>query len=205
MGGVQACGRWIWCKSRSLFHLLHHVEEADTLNYSHKADDWLVLGVSAEFHGHHESCQYSWIREVSGIAAIRFYTCVTMHTCVVYVHACTHITYTHDTHAHEHTHTNTHAHTLTHTHTQYTCTIHTRTYNTYPHTQYTRTHAHTHTYTQYLHNWVHKIRFVGSWPPFITGLHYDDPSPSCRRQISIKIVAWQLPTNTRDRLWQNLA
>ena len=40
--------------------------------------------------------------------------------------------------------------------------------------------------------------FVGSWPPFITGLLYDDPPPSRSQQIAYKtLVARQLPTNTR--------
>ena len=37
--------------------------------------------------------------------------------------------------------------------------------------------------------------FVGSWPPFITGLLYDDPPPSPSQQIVYKtLVAKQLPT-----------
>ena len=36
-------------------------------------------------------------------------------------------------------------------------------------------------------NLCHVNLIAGSWPPFITGLLYDDPTPSSSRQIAYKI------------------
>ena len=43
------------------------------------------------------------------------------------------------------------------------------------------------------------MHFVGSWPLFIIGLLYDDPTPSHSRQIAYKnFDARQLPTVTNS-------
>ena len=82
-----------------------------------------------------------------------------VHTLRTHPHTCTHLN----------THPSAHVHAHTHTHLLSMC------YHLNAHT-YLNTHTHTHTC-----NW-----FVSSWPPFITGLLYDDPPPSRGQQIAYK-------------------